>query len=126
MKNNETYIDLIISACKKIGDFTKGMDEQKFLDTDIAQSAVMMQLQVIGELAKKIEDNSKKEIDVPWKLITGLRDIISHDYFSLNVTDIWDVVANNIPELEKALLEYLHGRGLEYMPPFDDTTHLME
>lgn len=126
MKNNETYIDLIISACKKIEEFTLGMNETKFKESSITQSAVMMQLQVIGELAKKIEDDSKKEINVPWKLITGLRDIISHDYFSLNVTDIWKVVDSNIPELEKALLEYLHRQGLEYMPPFDDTSHLME
>ena len=126
MKNNATYVDLIISACKKITEFTTEMDEVKFQSTPIAQSAVMMQLQVIGEVAKKLEESYRKEIDVPWKLIIGLRDLISHDYFSLNLADIWKIVTTNIPELEKALLQYLDAQGLSYMPPFDDTSPLME
>ena len=126
MKNNGTYIDLISSACKKITEFTRGMDGAQFENTPIAQSAVMMQLQVIGEVAKKIEKSSRKEINVPWKLIIGLRDLISHDYFSIDIEDIWKIVTINIPELEKALLSYLETKGLTYMPPFDDTTHLME
>ncbi len=47
MKNSNAYIDLIISACQKISDYTSGKNESSFLDHSMVQSAVIMQLQVI-------------------------------------------------------------------------------
>ncbi len=47
-----------------------------------------MQLQIIGEMAKKLDENSMREIDVPWKMIIGLRNMISHDYFLLELNTI--------------------------------------
>ena len=126
MKDNDTYIDLIIAACKKVNEYISDADEAAFLETSIVQSAVMMQLKVIGEVSKKLSEESKNEIAVPWKLIIGLRDIISHDYFSLNLAIVWEIATIHIPELEKASLSYLEKKGTVYMPPFGDNTSLLD
>ena len=126
MKDGNVYIDLVIAACKKVSEYTAGLDEAGFLEQSIVQSAVIMQLQVIGEMAKKLGAKTKGEIDAPWKMIIGLRNIISHDYFSLELGTIWKIAATDIPLLEETLHRYLQAHGTSYVPPFDNTDPLME
>jgi len=126
MKDNNVYIDLIIAACKKISEYTTGLDESAFLKQSIVQSAVLMQLQIVGEIAKKLDGKITSEIDVPWKMIIGLRSLISHDYFALQLGTIWKIAAGHIPILEEKLHAYLKTQGTSYIPPFGDTTPLME
>jgi len=125
MKDSNTYIDLIIAACKKATEYIAELSEEDFRKQSIVQSAVIMQLQVIGEMAKKLDGKIKSEIDVPWNMIVGLRNIIAHDYFMLDLVAVWEIATKNVPELEEKLLAYLKSNGTSYIPPFDDTTPLM-
>ena len=125
MKDSNAYIDLIIAACKKASEYIAGLDETTFLLDSKTQSAVIMQLQVIGEVARKLDEKTKSEVDAPWKMIIGLRNIISHDYFLLELGTIWKIVSHNIPDLETKLHAYLVAHNTAYVPPFDDTTPLM-
>ena len=115
----------MVSACMKISKYIRGIPKSDFLLQSMTQSAVIMQLQIIGEMAKKLDGKTKKEIEAPWSMIVGLRNIISHDYFMLNLETIWDIASVNVPALEKELHLYLKTQGTEYLPPFDDTTPLM-
>jgi uncharacterized protein with HEPN domain len=126
MKDNNVYIDLIIAACQKISKYISGLDESAFLEQSMIQSAVLMQLQVVGEMAKKLDEATKAEIEVPWKMIVGLRNLISHDYFMLELATIWKIVATDIVDLEEKLHVYLKSQGTSYLPPFSDTTPLMD
>ncbi len=71
------------------------------------KSAVLMQLQVIGEMSKKIPEETKENIPVPWKKISGLRDMVSHDYFSLDMPAIWKTITENVPQAETEIKGYL-------------------
>ena len=126
MKDSKVYIDLVISACKKISEYIAGLDEAAFLKQSMAQSAVIMQLQVIGEEAKKLDESTKDQVDVPWKMIMGLRNIIAHEYFLLELETIWKIASTSIPELEQKLHAYLQTQGSTYLPPFDNTSPLMD
>src|SRR3989344_3910510 len=126
MKDHNVYIDLIIAACKKISEYIAGLDETAFLKQSLVQSAVLMQLQIVGEIAKKLDKKTMGEVEVPWKMIVGLRNLISHDYFALELGTIWKIAAENIPDLEAKLHAYLRVHGTSYVPPFSDTTPLME
>ncbi len=126
MKDNKVYIDLVIAACKKISEYIGGLDEAAFLKQSMVQSAVIMQLQVVGEEAKKLDDDTKDQIEVPWKMIIGLRNIIAHEYFLLELETIWKIASINIPELEEKLHAYLQAQGSTYLPPFDNTSPLMD
>ena len=126
MKDNNVYIDLVISSCEKISKYVKGLDKPAFLKQEIVQSAVLMQLQIVGEMAKKLDEKTTKEIDAPWKMIVGLRNLISHDYFALELGTIWKIATEDIPRLEEKLRAYLATSGTSYMPPFEDKSPLME
>src|SRR3989344_183604 len=71
------------------------------------QSSVIMQLQVIGELVKKIPEDIKSSINLPWKKMAGMRDMVAHDYFSLDLEAVWNTVTKDIPELAKDINKYL-------------------
>ena len=106
-KDNTAYLRLMLDSFAKINRFTKGMTFEDFSADEKTQSAVIMQLQVTGELAKKVSENFKKSIDVPWKNMAGLRDLVSHDYFGLDLNVIWHTVKDSVPETEKNIKKYL-------------------
>ena len=59
----------------------------------------------IGEIAKKISDDTKSKIAIPWKKIIGFRDRAIHNYFDINLGVVWNTILTDIPELKKAILE---------------------
>lgn len=126
MKDNKAYIDLCIAACKKISEYLTDITETTFLEQSMVQSAVIMQLHVIGEMAKKLDEETRETVDVPWSMIIGLRNIISHEYFMLELDGIWKIATSEVPLLEQQLHEYLQSKGTSYIPPFDDASPLME
>jgi uncharacterized protein with HEPN domain len=126
MKDSRAHIDLAISACKKVSEYLEGITESAFATDSKTQSAVIMQLQIIGELAKNIDDGTKANIEAPWKMIIGLRNMISHAYFMLELETIWKIASEDVPMLEKTLLKYLEKEGTEYIPPLSDTTPLLD
>ena len=106
-KDNLVYLHLILDSIIKIKDFIFGTDFSIFSGDSKTQSAVIMQLQVIGELSKKVSEETKKEINIPWKQIAGLRDMVAHDYFSLDIAAIWKTANESILEAEKEIQKYL-------------------
>ena len=58
-------------------------------------------------LENSIPENFKESIDVPWKNMAGLRDLVSHDYFGLDLNVIWHTVKDSVPETEKNIKKYL-------------------
>lgn len=108
-KDNIAYLLLMRDAFEKIQDFTAGMTFDQFTADSKTQSAVIMQLQVIGELAKRMPEEIKVAIDIPWKEMAGLRDIVAHDYFKLDLVSVWETVEKNVPETKARVLEYIEN-----------------
>lgn len=66
--------------------------------------ATCMRLQTIGETMKQINAATnelllKQYIDISWRDIYGLRNIISHEYLSIDPEAIFDIVKNELPPL---------------------------
>ena len=81
-------------------EITDGYDLQSFLDNELLKRGVSMALITIGEFVKSLsEDFKKKNQEVPWRFIAGLRDIAAHGYHTLQMERIWDVVIKDVPEL---------------------------
>ncbi len=104
MKNDKTNIDFILDSVRKIESYVAGYDKNRFINDEKTQSALLMQLTLIGELVKKISDKTKSKIDLPWKDIAGFRDRAIHNYFDIKVDVVWDAVQEDIPELKQKLL----------------------
>lgn len=103
MLDYNIYIDDIKSAISKIEKYTKGMDFEKFSSSGLVQDAVIRNLEIIGEAVKKIPTEVRKNYDIEWKKIAGIRDILMHKYSKVNLEIIWDVVENKLTQLKKNL-----------------------
>jgi len=98
---DKIYIDRIIKYAKKIGRYIEEVDTFKdFENNDEKVDAVILNLEQIGETAKKLSDETKQNYpSIHWLSIIGLRNMISHEYEGIRLNIIYDVAKGNIPEL---------------------------
>jgi uncharacterized protein with HEPN domain len=100
----ELYLNDIKHFCEKILKYTKSMSQDQFIKDEMAYDAVLRNLLIIGEAAKNLPDNRRKDYSlVEWKKICGFKDIIAHAYFGIDNTILWDIIQSKIPTLLKAL-----------------------
>ena len=85
-KNQKILLSDIFGCIVLIEEYVEGLNKEEFLESLKVQDAVLRRLEIIGEAAKKISDDFKKDhSEIPWKNICGMRDIIAHDYFGVNL-----------------------------------------
>jgi uncharacterized protein with HEPN domain len=100
LKSDSAYLEHILDRANKIILFIEGMSEVQFLKDEKTQSAVIRELEVIGEASKRIsEDFKNSNSTIPWKLMSGMRDVLIHDYEGVDAIIIWDTIQNDIPKL---------------------------
>ena len=105
MKSDKVYVEQMLDAVSKIEVFTSGMDKKAFLSDTKTQSATILQLTLIGELAKKITEETKNKVSLPWKDITGFRDRAIHDYYQIDLDIVWNTIMTDIATLKTELLK---------------------
>ena len=74
------------------------------LPDDALHDALCFHLLVIGEAVTHLDPETTSQTpDVPWQQIAGLRNVIVHEYFRIELTRIREVVERDIPPLRTAL-----------------------
>jgi uncharacterized protein with HEPN domain len=95
----------ISDAIAEIKNYVKGVSFDEFLANSMMKNACIRQLEIIGEASSRISDELKNEHkEVAWRPIIGLRNLLIHEYFGVDENVVWDVVENNLPELETQVL----------------------
>mgnify|MGYP003483332504 FL=1 len=95
----------MIEHCEKIQKALDrfGDDFETFKNDDVLRDAVSMNLQQIGELAKKFSDEflNATRPEMNWRAITGMRNLFAHDYGAMDIERIWETAVNDIPTLSE-------------------------
>ncbi len=95
------YLEDILGAIQKIHRFLGSQTFEQFCADEKTIDAVVRNLEVIGEAAKKVPDELKNQTPtVDWKRMAGLRDVLIHAYFAVDNEIVWDVIRNKLPALE--------------------------
>lgn len=103
-KNISLYLQHIIESAGLVAEYIKDKNQKDFLADIQLQDSVIRRIEIIGEAAKKIPDDfRKKHPDIPWRNIAGMRDIIVHEYFGLDLKLVWTVAKRDLPRLRKQL-----------------------
>lgn len=67
---------------------------------------MIMQLALIGELAKRVTKDTQSQIQLPWKDIAGFRDRAIHDYYQIDVEIVWQTTIDDLPVLKESIELY--------------------
>lgn len=96
------YLEDMLEAIRRIRRYTSGLSGEAFSKDEKTLDAVIRNLEVIGEAAKRVPEAVRAgQTNVEWKKIAGLRDVLIHEYFGIDVEIVWDVVQNKLPALEE-------------------------
>jgi len=101
-KDNAVYIDHMLDCILRIDEYVES--QEQFYSSRLVQDAVVRNLQVMSESSQRLAEDIKQLYpDIPWKQISGFRNILVHDYLGVDLDVIWSVVAQELPKLQQAL-----------------------
>ena len=104
MNKNELYIKHILEAIQAIESYTKDVDAKQFYKDKLLQDGVIRQLEIIGEASSNLsEDFRQQHSNIPWEDITGMRNMLIHEYYRVDLAEVWSTVNQDLPELNQAL-----------------------
>ncbi|MCP4106036.1 MAG: DUF86 domain-containing protein [Desulfobacteraceae bacterium] len=107
------FLEDILRSIEKIERYTSGMTQHDFEQNEMAVDAVLRNLEIIGEASGNIPDYFRDNYpDIPWKRVVGLRNIVIHAYFNVDLDIIWQIITINLPELKmnmKPILDHFEN-----------------
>lgn len=104
--NRERLLD-IQEAIERIEKYAQ-RGKKAFENDELIQNWIIHHLQIIGEAATRLSENfQESHPDVPWFKITGMRNILVHDYFGIDTKIVWKVVERDLPLLKKNISHLL-------------------
>jgi len=103
---NKLIVEKILKYISKVLTYTKNTEYDEFINNSILVEACVFNLSQIGELANRIDKEfEESNPSIPWRVMYGLRNKIVHDYEGVNLVLIWDIVKEDLPELNNQLEE---------------------
>ena len=107
MKNKRDYLDYLNDMYESINKgiaFISEMTYEDFRKDEKTQFALIRVIEIIGEASNKIPDEIKiQSQQIPWREMSGMRNILIHDYFGVNIQVVWETAQNDLPLLKEKI-----------------------
>lgn len=103
MRSEWQRLEDVLEAIERIEKYvTKGQKE--FERDELVQTWVVHHLQIIGEACGKLSSKLQKEYPkIPWAEIVAMRNILVHDYFGIDVEEVWTTVEQDLPVFKRQI-----------------------
>ena len=99
-RSDEVYIEDVIESISIIFAYLGDKTELEFSENIMLQDAVIRRFEIIGEAASKISQATKENNpNIAWKLMKGMRNKLSHEYFGISSTTIYSTAKIDLPLL---------------------------
>jgi uncharacterized protein with HEPN domain len=108
MRNdNERLLD-IKEAIEHINKYAS-QGKNAFINDELIQIWILHYIQILGEAAARLSDDFQESYHyIPWYKIIGMRNILVHDYFGIDIEAVWSVVEKDLPILYGQIKEILN------------------
>ncbi len=108
--DTRVLLEDVLERTSLVFEYTRNMTETEFLDDRKTQDAVIRNLEVIGEIVKRIPEGFRSDHPhIPWKKIAGMRDKLAHDYLGVDVEAVWLVTERSLPDLHADMQDLLNS-----------------
>jgi len=98
------YLDDMINYSQKVLSYSSGLDQEKFVATNLNYDATLRNLELIGEAATHIPDEIREANSaIPWRLIIATRNRLIHGYLGIDNDTLWSIIKDEVPALLVAL-----------------------
>jgi len=104
-------IEDILESLERIYKYTHEIHLDQFKSDQRTIDAVVRNLEIIGEAARHVPDSIVQEYaEIPWKYMMGMRNILIHEYFGVNVEIIWQTIKHDLPPLKSQLVNIMRDK----------------
>ena len=108
MRDYSLYLNDILLNIETAERFVTGISFEEFISDEKTNYAVVRCLEIIGEASKHIPASLRNKYPaIPWKTMVGTRNVIIHEYVSIDLTEVWKTTVNNLPPLKKQIQQIL-------------------
>ncbi len=112
-RDSAEYLLDMLEACTRIVSYSAASDRASLANNTKTVDELIRNLAVLGEAAKRVpEDVRALAPDVPWRAITGMRDVLIHDYFGVDDAIVLDAVFEHVPGVKMAIERLVGELGL--------------
>ena len=104
-KDVKIFLEHTLESINLIEEYIEGKSKSDFFESKQLQDSIIRRIEIIGEAIKKFPEETKEtHSDIPWKKIIGMRDILIHQYFGVDLNLTWEVIEEDIPKLKKQII----------------------
>ena len=94
------FLGHMLDTLDRIAELVARTNKAEFDQDWVIQSALMRELEVLGEAAGRLSPEFvKAHLEIPWREITGIRHKLIHDYFEVDTEVVWRTATENVPEV---------------------------
>lgn len=105
-KDPEIFLEHILQCIELIEEYVQGITKKEFLESVQLQDSIIRRIEIMGEAVKNIPKRVKDRYpDIAWKEISGMRDILIHEYFGVDLGLTWKVATKDIRQLKNKILK---------------------
>jgi uncharacterized protein with HEPN domain len=102
------FLEDIVGSIQKIHKYIQEVSFEDFQDDSLTVDAVLRNLEIIGEASRNIPPEIRSGYpNIPWGRMMGLRNIVSHEYFGIDLSIIWQIITVNLPETKPLIEEMI-------------------
>jgi uncharacterized protein with HEPN domain len=107
VRRDEERMRDILEAIQRIERYAN-VDRSKFDKDDLIQTWMLYHIQIIGEAAAKVSPETQSaNPEIPWKRIVAMRNVLVHDYFGIDLDEVWNTIQKDIPSLKSQIEKLL-------------------